>query len=338
MPGKHEQYVFRLFSFMMVCMTTVTAKLFTPLPAHASPEHLDPADLVIVGNWLGNSVAAWPGESGLGDAGRLANTIANNLGATVLAYDRPGTGNNEPFARPLQPYQYRDAIAETGELLRTHIAMHQSQHGPGNIILAGNSAAGSHAVQLVRQQEIAPTHLMVIDPIGLEPKSKLWGSFHWALYTALVDRTSKHLPKAKDDLPEEAQGINITKHFDDIEAYIPVWAHALAADGLLEIARNQPTVAMRVDFPERSFTASNSKLQALCQSIVWGRRQSRTGAGIWATVTRDRLHSSGSNFNYFMQRLLEAATLKPAAPDDDRSPAATSQSRHGAQSAVRQGQ
>lgn len=196
-----------------------------------------------------------------------AQSLANDLGALVIGYERPGTGSGSRtfhlgLPHRLQPSRYIEEAAQTGRQLEAITGTSSLRK-----IHAGDSAGAVDVVMVALAQEFSANDLVLAKPAGLKQMSRTGFGIKW-LRNQLSENwleAESTLLNASESSASPSLGEMIKRATPEVVLYLDSWRSSVVLEGLCEITTNRAFERTSVNL---AFTAEPFILTETEQLVV----------------------------------------------------------------------
>ena len=259
---------------------------------------------IILLNHVGSSVRE--------DTGRDAQHLANYLGMTVIAVDRPGSGRTF-LSRELRGRLSYDYVKEVGKLSLS-IDREASRSGVKRLVVAGRSAGATGALALTAAENLALEGVYAAEPVGMYDTTVSQGRRDYADY---LRRQKELLEFRSDDTSlvrphgSGVSGFGVVSRAVDIglstvsDHYhnAGVWSQSIAFSAAHYIAGEMPQVDLQLDFAALSMSGPQKMIDRLRCGLSAERAAVANMPDASVTQVPDTVHASFDNRDFFGSRM-----------------------------------
>jgi hypothetical protein len=258
-----------------------------------------PEDLVIVSNEIIESKDDYLSVK--------AQSLANRIGARVLAYERPYSGAQLSYNKDA-----RDELVESLDSVSRNTAwqLRNISDGMGaeSIDIIGHSAAGTDAVHVASTGVLDVRRLFATDPVGVRVTTPVWGEFveygGYSLITEQQRDMSERLWTPNIPLESPLSVAESTKRVtQELMTYSRLWRGVDVRDNLINLAADPNSPQTLVIFPEYTFNAKTETLRVVSVIV-------NSISGVMESPVETRLelgayHSDFANHEHFANQYNE---------------------------------
>jgi len=240
-----------------------------------------------------------------------AQYLADQIGAAVLTYERPGTVSLQGslrVGRSLWPSRHQQVHAQEPQLISSRYARYMdviSQTGQDlttatqhfdTVILSGHSAGGLEALSLATSNSLAntkgvavsdPCHWHNIVPIAAWLTTLTAQKLYFSYQRTVENQRPKAIEHEKRSLSETL--LNKAQAIGELAVYSPILASDLGRHCLLDLTIHRPDLALNYEAPENTYNGSSLTLDRVTSLLT--KLRDPQAAFFRATVRPGTYHS-----------------------------------------------